>query len=404
MIIQKETISVLLVGGFGHAVFVFDEWLRDDANVHLVGAVQTLEDESLQGFLSHPWCKNVDVPLYKDLNEALIAEKPDLVIVSTRPDLNPKLIVQSLQAGCHVIAEKPLAVDEDGLQQIYHAVVETGKYVLPMLGTYDCKAFVKARELIHSGLIGEIALVNSRKSYQWGNRANWFKQRELYGGIWSWVGIHSFSMAELVLQKNVKKIVAAQEFNRFHGEFGTGCSDTLSGLFLLDDDIQMTVSVDLLRPDVQESWGDDWLRIVGSKGILEARPRLDEVTVITRSSLYSSPPMGPQDQPDYINAVVEIDTTLFAHNLLDALQGIEQQQGRVRDRHWGERTIDLDLLVYGNNILDDERLNVPHPGIAERSFVLYPLAEIVSDLNVPTLGDIEQLLKNCPRDGLERME
>jgi len=131
---------------------------------------------------------------------------------------------------------------------------------------------------------------------------------------------------------------------------------------------------------------------------------VDEVTVVSRSSLYSSPPMGPQDQPDYINAVVEVDTTLFAHKLLDALQEIEQQQGRVRERHWGERTIDLDLLVYGNNTLDDERLNVPHPGIAERAFVLYPLAEIAADLKIPTLGNIEQLLEACPRDGLERME
>jgi len=131
---------------------------------------------------------------------------------------------------------------------------------------------------------------------------------------------------------------------------------------------------------------------------------LDEVSVVTRSSLYSSPPMGPQDQPDYINAVVEIDTTLFAHKLLDQLQHIEQQQGRVRQRHWGERTLDLDLLVYGNNILDDERLTVPHPGIAERSFVLYPLAEIAADLTIPTMGKIAQLLQACPRDGLERME
>jgi 2-amino-4-hydroxy-6-hydroxymethyldihydropteridine diphosphokinase len=130
----------------------------------------------------------------------------------------------------------------------------------------------------------------------------------------------------------------------------------------------------------------------------------DEITVVARSSLYSSPPMGPQDQPDYINAVIEIETTLFAHHLLDALQDIEQQQGRVRKRHWGERTIDLDLLVYGNNVLDDERLQVPHPGITVRSFVLYPLAEIATNITIPTMGKIEQLLNNCPRDGLRRVK
>ena len=130
----------------------------------------------------------------------------------------------------------------------------------------------------------------------------------------------------------------------------------------------------------------------------------DEITVVARSSLYSSPPMGPQDQPDYINAVIEIETALFAHHLLDALQDIEQQQGRVRKRHWGERTIDLDLLVYGNNVLDDERLQVPHPGITVRSFVLYPLAEIATNITIPTMGKIEQLLNNCPRDGLRRVK
>ncbi len=137
---------------------------------------------------------------------------------------------------------------------------------------------------------------------------------------------------------------------------------------------------------------------------IEAIDLLDDVSVVSKSSLYSSPPMGPQDQPDYINAVIEIDTTLFAHKLLDQLQEIEQQQGRVRQRHWGERTIDLDLLIYGGNTLEDERLNVPHPGIALRSFVLHPLAEIAPDLIIPTLGAIQELLKNCPLDGLQRID
>jgi len=139
------------------------------------------------------------------------------------------------------------------------------------------------------------------------------------------------------------------------------------------------------------------------KAAITALDLVDEVSVITQSSLYSSPPMGPQDQPDYINAVVEIETTLFAHNLLDQLQSIEQQQGRIRKRHWGERTIDLDLLLYGANILDDERLQVPHPGIALRSFVLYPLAEIAPNLTIPTMGNINQLLEKCPIEGLKRL-
>jgi len=125
---------------------------------------------------------------------------------------------------------------------------------------------------------------------------------------------------------------------------------------------------------------------------------------VASSSLYKSPPMGPQDQPDYINAVVALDTELSPHALLDCLQQIEQQHGRVRERHWGERTLDLDILLYGDVVIDDARLHVPHPGIAQRAFVIYPLAEIDEDIVIPGKGTIQSLLKQCPRDGLERFE
>lgn len=129
-----------------------------------------------------------------------------------------------------------------------------------------------------------------------------------------------------------------------------------------------------------------------------------DTELVACSSLYKSPPMGPQDQPDYINAVIELDTTLTPHSLLDELQKIEQQHGRVRKRHWGERTLDLDILVYGEQVLDDDRLTVPHPGIAERAFVIYPLAELDNSLVVPGLGTVSQLVETCPRDGLQQVE
>lgn len=131
---------------------------------------------------------------------------------------------------------------------------------------------------------------------------------------------------------------------------------------------------------------------------------IDQLSLVQRSSLYKSPPMGPQDQPDYINAVVEVETTLSAHELLDSLQSIEQQHGRVRKRHWGERTLDLDILLYAQQMIADERLNVPHPGIAERAFVIYPLAEIAPELMVPGKGNVAELMHACPAAGLEKLE
>ncbi len=136
---------------------------------------------------------------------------------------------------------------------------------------------------------------------------------------------------------------------------------------------------------------------------MEALEKIPETSVIQQSSLYASPPMGPQDQPDYINAVVELNSELSAHELLDELQSIEQNQGRVRLRHWGERTLDLDIIVYGEKEIDDDRLHIPHKGLADRAFVLYPLAEIAPDLVIPKFGNINDLVQSCARAGLNKI-
>jgi 2-amino-4-hydroxy-6-hydroxymethyldihydropteridine diphosphokinase len=122
------------------------------------------------------------------------------------------------------------------------------------------------------------------------------------------------------------------------------------------------------------------------------------------SSLYRSPPMGPQDQPDYVNAVMAVSTDLAALDLLRYLQAIEQKHGRVRtDRRWTARTLDLDLLIHGDYRIETAELTVPHPGLSQRAFVVYPLFEIAPELVVPGLGRIADLVVNCPRDGLERI-
>ncbi|MCK4707564.1 MAG: 2-amino-4-hydroxy-6-hydroxymethyldihydropteridine diphosphokinase, partial [Gammaproteobacteria bacterium] len=107
--------------------------------------------------------------------------------------------------------------------------------------------------------------------------------------------------------------------------------------------------------------------------------KIEKTRLVTDSGLFKSPPMGPQDQPDYINAVALLETELDAEPLLDQLQLIENRHGRIRSRHWGERTLDLDILLYGDEIINTARLIVPHQGLAEREFVLYPLQKIDPD-------------------------
>lgn len=144
--------------------------------------------------------------------------------------------------------------------------------------------------------------------------------------------------------------------------------------------------------------------------VTEALRELDELPatrLTNRSSLYRSAPLAgpgvPVNQPAYINAVARLETEVAAEALLDALQAIEARHGRVRGEHWGPRTLDLDLLLYGDQRIDTARLQVPHPGLAARNFVLRPLAEIAPHLEIPGLGPLRDLLARCPSAGLERL-
>ncbi len=129
---------------------------------------------------------------------------------------------------------------------------------------------------------------------------------------------------------------------------------------------------------------------------------LADTRLIARSALYQSRAIGPE-QPDYINAVAQLETRLAPLALLDALQAIEQAHQRVRLQHWGPRTLDLDLLLYGNESIQHPRLNVPHPYLTQRGFVLYPLADIDPNLQLPDGQSLQTLLSQCPPEGLIRL-
>lgn len=132
---------------------------------------------------------------------------------------------------------------------------------------------------------------------------------------------------------------------------------------------------------------------------LAALPRSIQIAV---SRLYRSRPLGPVKQPDYINAVAAIDTQLAPLELLNRLQDIELAHGRIRTgERWGPRTLDLDLLLYGEQVIDITHLQVPHPGLYERNFVLYPLQEVAPAVNIPGHGSIQTLIRDCSAEGLE---
>jgi 2-amino-4-hydroxy-6-hydroxymethyldihydropteridine diphosphokinase len=134
---------------------------------------------------------------------------------------------------------------------------------------------------------------------------------------------------------------------------------------------------------------------------LERLAALPRTLLVLRSPLYGSRPMGPADQPNYVNAVAGVLTQLVARTLFSEIKALERAFGRPEQhQRWGPRILDLDLLVHGRERIDEPDLTVPHPGIVERNFVLYPLSDIAPDLDVPGVGRVIELKRRVSPEGI----
>ena len=129
--------------------------------------------------------------------------------------------------------------------------------------------------------------------------------------------------------------------------------------------------------------------------VLKQINRLKSTFIVKKSSLYETKPLGPQGQPNFINAIIEIKTNFDPHELLSELQDLEKQHNRKKTKKWGPRSIDLDILIYNKIIMDSKDLIIPHPGLEYREFVLLPLYEITGyGYEVPKYGRVSNLIKN----------
>lgn len=137
---------------------------------------------------------------------------------------------------------------------------------------------------------------------------------------------------------------------------------------------------------------------------ITALAALPQTSLTGQSPFYRSRPVGPQDQPDFVNGAVSLCTRLSALELLDQLQAIEQAHGRERLQVWGPRTLDLDLLLFGNEIIDSPRLTLPHPELPNRDFVLQPLLDLNAGLVLPDGRAIVDLRAQCPDNALQPLK
>jgi len=191
-----KKIRIVTIGGFGHIDAVFRDLTGMD-EADLVGMAPAYAGEDISKFLKLTPAagKNVACEDYKQMLKDL---KPDVAVVSTRLDLIPKLIMDAADAGCHIIAEKPLALDMATLENVRKSIDKNKVNLMAMLTMRSDPQFVAAKQVYDSGAIGDAILANGRKSYKWGTRPDWFGDKNKYGGTIGWVGIHAFDYINYV--------------------------------------------------------------------------------------------------------------------------------------------------------------------------------------------------------------
>ena len=259
-------LKVVSIGGFGHSVFVFDDMLGM-AEAELLAYAPALEDEPPTNLTNHK-IYNDQIKRFVDHRKMLAEIQPDVAVISTRLDKIAGIAIEAANAGCHLICEKPLALTHASLKEVYRAVKENKVELFAMHSMRSEGAFITAHNIYKNGEIGEVVLVNGRKSYKWGTRPDWFADRETYGGTICWVGIHALDFIHYITGLNFRNVMAMQ--GNFAHPSHKDCEDNCALVLEMDNGAHATVSVDLCRPSSAPTHGDDWVRIVGTKGVLEA--------------------------------------------------------------------------------------------------------------------------------------
>ncbi|MFW5996602.1 MAG: Gfo/Idh/MocA family protein [Verrucomicrobiota bacterium] len=269
-----------VIGTWGHYGEVLRE-LEDMEDAQCVGWSKGMPEDNIED-VKRRFEKTAECQVFESHCTLLEHQSPELVIISTRLDRISALTVDAVKAGCHVICEKPLAITEDELYQLWDTVKANGVQCLAMLNNRCHPLLAATRATIKDGEIGEVKLINARKSYRFGDRPDWFGQRSIYGGTIPWVGIHAFDFIEAITSTSFSAVSAFHR-NAAHPAW-PDCEDIAGILVSLQNGGLATVSIDYLRPAKAPTHGDDWLRVVGTEGIVEAAISRDYGTVQSNQS------------------------------------------------------------------------------------------------------------------------
>jgi predicted dehydrogenase len=261
-------LKVCLIGASGHWNYAANGVTGDNAAV-LSGIAPGSKGEDI-GPAYEMLCRNGNSPArYEDFIRMLDEQKPDIAVVNCYFNDHARVGIEALKRGCHLFVEKPLATTLEDLENFRRAYGKSGRHLAGMFALRYSPEFLTAWSAIKQGMIGEVRLLNAQKSYKLGTRGEVYRKRELYGGTIPWVGSHAIDWVYWLSGEKFTSVYSAH--SRMHNHGHRDLEATACCLFTLTNEVMATVTLDYLRPDSAPSHGDDRIRVVGTKGILEAR-------------------------------------------------------------------------------------------------------------------------------------
>lgn len=254
-----------VIGTVGHLNYVLDGIPELDG-VELVAAAKGTPDGDLQRVHAHP-ALGGDTVFYEDWRTMLDQAELDIVTVCRPYPMNAEATIAALDRNIHVVSEKPVATTFDALNRVEAARVNSEAHLTAMFGLRFDPSFLAARAAVEEGLIGVPILAFGQKSYKFGSRAGFYKERETYGGSIPWVAIHAIDYVRWVSGQGYTDVTALHG-NAAHRNY-PGCEDHGGILYRLANGGTAVITLDYLRPESADTHGDDRLRIAGSEGIVE---------------------------------------------------------------------------------------------------------------------------------------
>lgn len=269
-------------------------------------AVADDSENAIAKLRGHPAVTS-DTRFYTDIFELLEREKIDIACVTGTDGERAQILLECIRRGIHVLSEKPLTMTLEELEEVKEAY-RSSSVVLSMLLTMRfVPSYRRIREVIKSGIIGEVCLANAQKSYKLGERPEWQKSHKTFSSTIAFIGIHCVDLIRWCTGREFTEVMAYQS-NVGHPEF-RDMEDNAVMLLKMDNGASACIHLDYCRPRKAPTHGDDRLRIAGSKGVVEAYEHGSKVRLITHEEEYNELPLGePVDEfLNFVNAVKDLE-------------------------------------------------------------------------------------------------